>query len=136
MRGVRPNLYLYNTVISKLAKARKAEHALQLFHEMKAQRVGRTSVTFGAVIAACCRVGDAENAERLFREMIRQSNFKARIPPYNTMMQLYTQTKPNRERVLFYYNALLGARVQPTAHTYKVRSIHLTVPQSNSHITT
>ena len=36
------------------------------------------------------------------------------------MMQLYTQTKPDRERVLYYYNALLKANIKPTAHTYKV----------------
>lgn len=119
-RGVRCNLYLYNTIISKLAKARKADYAIHLFKEMKLKGVLPTSVTFGAVIAACCRVGDAESAERLFDEMIRQSNFKPRVPPFNTMMQLYTQTKPNRERALFYYNALLNAKVRPTAHTYKV----------------
>lgn len=119
-RGVRPNLYLYNTIISKLAKARKADYAIQLFREMRINGVSQTSVTFGAVIAACCRVGDAESAERLFKEMIMQPNFKPRVPPYNTMMQLYTQTKPNRERALFYYDALRNAQVRPTAHTYKL----------------
>ncbi|KAI0665365.1 hypothetical protein C8Q78DRAFT_986757, partial [Trametes maxima] len=44
---------------------------------------------------------------------------KPRVPSYNTMMQLYTHTKPDRERVLYYYNALREASVQPTAHTYK-----------------
>lgn len=119
-RGVSPNIYLYNTAISKLAKARKADHALLLFQEMKLRGVRPTSVTYGAVIAACCRVGDAQSAEVLFQEMSTQTNFKPRVPPYNTMMQLYTHTKPDRERVLHYYNALLEANVRPTAHTYKV----------------
>lgn len=119
-RGVAPNIYLYNTAISKLAKARKADHALSLFQEMKARGIAPTSVTYGAVIAACCRVGDAQSAEVLFQEMASQPNFKPRVPPYNTMMQLHTHTKPDRERVLFYYNALLAANVRPTAHTYKV----------------
>ncbi|KAI0829212.1 hypothetical protein BC628DRAFT_1408735 [Trametes gibbosa] len=118
--GVVPNIFMYNTVISKLAKARKADYALHLFQDMKARNVQPTSVTYGAVIAACCRVGDAASAELLFHEMTSESTFKPRVPPYNTMMQLYTHTKPDRERVLYYYNALREANVQPTAHTYKL----------------
>ncbi|PCH41686.1 hypothetical protein WOLCODRAFT_151735 [Wolfiporia cocos MD-104 SS10] len=118
--GVVPNLYLYNTIISKLARARKADDALALFHEMRQQQIAPSSVTYGAVIAACCRVGDAESAENLFAEMTQQKNFKPRIPPYNTMMQLYTYTKPDRVRVLDFFNALVAARVTPTAHTYKL----------------
>ncbi|CAL1701965.1 unnamed protein product [Somion occarium] len=119
-RQVSPNLYLYNTIISKLAKARKADLALQLFQELKLRGIKPSSVTYGSVIAACCRVGDAQSAETLFEEMSSQPSFKPRIPPYNTMMQFYTQTKPDRERVLFYYDALLRAKVAPTAHTYKL----------------
>ena len=122
--GVAPNIFMYNTVISKLAKARKADYALQLFQDMKTRNVQPTSVTYGAVIAACCRVGDAASAELLFQEMTSEPTFKPRVPPYNTMMQLYTHTKPDRERVLYYYNELIAANVQPTAHTYKVSQTH------------
>lgn len=120
VRGVVPNTYMYNTIISKLAKARKADYALELFHQMRTLGHRATSVTYGAVIAACCRVGDAPSAEELFQEMISQANFKPRVPPYNTMIQLYVHTKPNREKALFYYNALLDAHIQPSAHTYKL----------------
>lgn len=119
-RGVTPNIYLYNNIISKLAKARKAEYALELFQRMKNSGLVPSSITYGALIAACARVADHVSAENLFTEMTQQRNFKPRIPPYNTMMQLYTSTKPNRERVLHYYSALLKAGVAPTAHTYKL----------------
>jgi len=36
------------------------------------------------------------------------------------MMQFYVQTKPNRARFLHYYNRMIGARIKPTAHTYKL----------------
>lgn len=121
MLGCTPNVYLYNTIISKLAKARKADFALELFQQMKATPgVRPSSITYGAVIAACARVGDAQSAEQLFLEMSSQPNFRPRIPPYNMMMQLYTHTKPDRERVLHYYDELLLAGVKPSAHTYKV----------------
>ncbi|KAI6119924.1 hypothetical protein EDD16DRAFT_1569025 [Pisolithus croceorrhizus] len=121
MRGTKPNVYLYNTIISKLAKARKADFALDLFEQMKANTTLRpSSITYGAVIAACARVGDTQAAERLFEEMAGQPNFKPRIPPYNTMMQMYTHTKPDRGRVLHFYELMLKAGIKPSAHTYKL----------------
>ncbi|KAF8590270.1 hypothetical protein K439DRAFT_1403942 [Ramaria rubella] len=119
-RSVRPNIFMYNTIISKLAKARKTDHALQIFEQMRAQGVRPSSVTYGALISACCRVGDAESAERFFMEMTSSENFRARVPPFNTMIQFYAYNKPNRERVLYYYNALLAAQIRPTEHTYKL----------------
>ena len=80
--GVKPNLFLYNTIISKLSKARKAEMALDLFKAMKEARVRPSSVTYGAVINACCRVGDGESAAVLFNEMASQPDFRPRVPPF------------------------------------------------------
>ena len=120
IRGVVPNVYLYNTMISKLAKARKADLAMELFSKMKANGFWPSSVSYGAVIGACARVGDVESAEALFEEMSSQPNFRPRVPPFNTMMQLYTYTKRNREKVLHYYDSLVSAGVRPTAHTYRV----------------
>lgn len=118
--GVKPNVYMFNNIISKLARARKADAALELFREMKAEGVKPTSITYGAMIGACARVGDEQSAQALFKEMSEQPNFKARVPPFNMMMQLYTTTKPNRDRALWYYQEMVRAGVKPTAHTYKV----------------
>ena len=118
-RGVHPNIFLYNTTISKLAKARKADYALELFQNMKKLGITPSSITYGAVIAACCRVGDSASAETLFQEMTNQRNFRPRVPPYNTMMQFYVQTKPNRDRFLHYYNRMISVGIKPTAHSYK-----------------
>ncbi|KAJ7136180.1 hypothetical protein C8R44DRAFT_662536 [Mycena epipterygia] len=116
-----PNQYLYNNIISKLAKARKADYAVELFEQMKATGVAKpSSITYGAVIGACARVGDVLSAENLFAEMMAAPNYRPRVPPFNTMMQLYTTTKPNRERALFFYNELRAAKIAPTAYTYKL----------------
>lgn len=122
-RGVHLNLYLYNNVISKLSKARKADYALELFQQMKASGLTPSSITYGAVIGACARVGDVKSAEILFQEMVHSKSFKPRVPPYNTMMQLYTATKPSRASALHYYNEMIKAGVKPSSHTYKVLSI-------------
>jgi pentatricopeptide repeat protein len=50
--GVTPNLFLYNTIISKLSRARKADEALELFKAMKLQGIRPSSVTYGAVIVS------------------------------------------------------------------------------------
>ncbi|KAF9267605.1 hypothetical protein L218DRAFT_855876 [Marasmius fiardii PR-910] len=118
--GVEPNVYLYNNIISKLAKARKADKALELFAEMKASRFSPSPITYGAVIGACARVGDVASAETLFKEMSVQLTFKPRVPPFNTMMQLYTTTKPDRERALWYFEEMKRLGVSPTEYTYKL----------------
>jgi len=120
-RGVAVNLYLYNNIISKLSKARKADYALEQFQQMKSANIVPSSITYGAVIDACARVGDVKSAELLFQEMVHSRNFRPRVPPYNTMMQLYTATKPSRVSALHYYKEMKDAGVKPSAHTYKVR---------------
>ncbi|SPO31779.1 uncharacterized protein UTRI_06508_B [Ustilago trichophora] len=119
--GVRPSAYLFNTVISKLSRARKADRALQLFDEMTLNlRIKPTSVTYGAVINACTRIGDEQRAVHLFERMERDPAFKPRVPPYNTMMQFFVQSVPDREKALIYYRKMIAARVEPSAHTYKL----------------
>ena len=118
--NVAPNVYLFNTLISKLSRARRAPDALEYFEYMKSVGLRPSSITYGAIINACCKTGDDSSADFLFAEMVKSPGFKARVPPYNTMIQFYTQTKPDRNRALFYYNALLEAKVEPTAHTYKL----------------
>ncbi|GAA5841490.1 hypothetical protein JCM11251_007158 [Rhodosporidiobolus azoricus] len=118
--NVRPNVYLFNTLISKLSRARRAKEALEYFELMKHSGITPTSITYGAIINACCKTGDDVSADYLFAEMVSRPDFKPRVPPYNTMIQFYTSTKPDRARALHYYNELVKARVDPTAHTYKL----------------
>ncbi|PWZ01287.1 hypothetical protein BCV70DRAFT_222893 [Testicularia cyperi] len=119
--GVRPSAFLFNTVISKLSRARKTERALQLFDEMTLNfRIKPTSVTYGAVINACTRIGDEERAVRLFERMESDPAFKPRVPPYNTMMQFYIQSMPDRNKALVYLGKMQAAGVRPSAHTYKL----------------
>ncbi|WFD35290.1 hypothetical protein MCUN1_002141 [Malassezia cuniculi] len=118
--GVRPTTYLFNTVISKLSRARKAEQALQLFDAIRNARVRPTSVTFGAAINACVRTGDEARAIALFSEMESQKSFQPRVPPYNTMIQYYVYSRPQRDRALYYFEKMQAAGVRPSAHTYKL----------------
>lgn len=118
--GVQPSSFLYNTLISKLAKARRSEDALYYFHEMRVHGIGPTSVTFGTIINACCRVGNEELAVKYFNEMESHVSFIPRIAPYNTMLQFYVQTKQSREEALQFYEKMRAQHLVPSAHTYKL----------------
>ncbi|OAV91225.1 hypothetical protein PTTG_07161 [Puccinia triticina 1-1 BBBD Race 1] len=119
---VSPNTFLCNTIISKLSKARRSKEALQVFELMKSLNVMRNSVTFGAIINAVSKTGDEAKAEELFQEMLVSKNFKPRIPPFNTMIQLFTQhaKQPNREKVLHYYGLMQKYELAPSDHTYNL----------------
>ncbi|BGP39210.1 hypothetical protein JCM10450v2_003165 [Rhodotorula kratochvilovae] len=118
--NVRPNVYLFNTLISKLSRARRAKDALEYFELMKQYGLRPSSITYGAIINACCKIGDDASAAHLFQEMVSDPAFKPRVPPYNTMIQYHTSTRPDRERALHYYGQLVKAKVPPTGHTYKL----------------
>ncbi|EMS20259.1 pentatricopeptide repeat protein [Rhodotorula toruloides NP11] len=117
--GVRPSQYLFNTLLSKLSKARRAKEVLDYFELMKEYGVRPSAITYGTVISACCKIGDDATATFLFNEMVAMPGFEPRVPPYNCMIQFYTQTKPDRERALHYWDRLRNDRVLPTAFTYK-----------------
>ncbi|CAD6940526.1 hypothetical protein A4X03_0g5802 [Tilletia caries] len=117
--GVRPNVYLYTTVISKLSRARRISRALQLFEEMRAIGLRPTTVTYGAIMNACVRSGDRDGALRFFAEMEADPKFKARVPPYNTMIQHFTYTK-DRTQALVFYEKMKARGVWPSSHTYKL----------------
>ncbi|BGP31110.1 hypothetical protein JCM10296v2_002874 [Rhodotorula toruloides] len=117
--GVRPNASLFNTLLSKLAKARQAKQAFDYFELMKQYQVRPTPLTYGLVINMCCNVGDDSTATFLFNDMCASPGFQPRAPPYNAMMQFYTRTKPDRHGALFYWNRFQQDKLQPTAETYQ-----------------
>lgn len=119
--GVIPTPFLYNAVIGRLARARRIDDCLYYFSEMRRLNLRPTSVTYGTMINALCRVSDERFAEELFEEMEAQANYKPRAAPYNSMMQYFTtMAKRDRSKVLDYYNRMLARGIKPTSHTYKL----------------
>lgn len=118
--GVEPSSFLYNALIGKLGKARRIDDCLFYFTEMRALGIKPTSVTYGTVVNALCRVSDEKFAEQLFDEMEAMPNYKARPAPYNSMMQFFLTTKRDKAKVLAYYGRMKGKGIAPTAHTYKL----------------
>ncbi|KAK2010839.1 pentatricopeptide repeat domain-containing protein [Colletotrichum eremochloae] len=118
--GVEPSSFLYNALIGKLGKARRIDDCLFYFAEMRALGIKPTSVTYGTIVNALCRVSDEKFAEELFDEMETMPNYKARPAPYNSMMQFFLTTKRDKSKVLAYYERMKSMGIAPTAHTYKL----------------
>ncbi|CAN8101866.1 unnamed protein product [Discula destructiva] len=118
--GVEPSSFLYNALIGKLGKARRIDDCLFYFAEMRALGIKPTSVTYGTIVNALCRVSDEKLAEELFDEMESMPNYKARPAPYNSMMQFFLTTKRDKTKVLAYYGRMKAKGIAPTSHTYKL----------------
>lgn len=118
--GVEASSFLYNALIGKLGKARRIDDCLFYFTEMRALGIKPTSVTYGTVVNALCRVSDEKFAEELFDEMESMPNYKARPAPYNSMMQFFLTTKRDKSKVLAYYERMKARGIAPTSHTFKL----------------
>ncbi|KAJ5213236.1 hypothetical protein N7449_000405 [Penicillium cf. viridicatum] len=118
--GVEPTSFLYNALIGKLGKARRIDDCLAYFAEMRANNVRPTSVTYGTIVNALCRVSDERFAEEMFEEMESMPNYKPRPAPYNSMIQYFLNTKRDISKVLAYYQRMQARNIQPTLHTYKL----------------
>ena len=118
--GVEPSSFLYNALIGKLGKARRIDDCLFYFAEMRNLGVRPTSVTYGTIVNALCRVSDEKFAEEIFEEMESASNYKPRPAPYHSLMQYFLTTKRDRSKVLSYYERMRSKGIEPTLHTYKL----------------
>ncbi|EEH06717.1 pentatricopeptide repeat protein [Histoplasma capsulatum G186AR] len=118
--GVDPTSFLYNALIGKLGKARRIDDCLLYFAEMRANGIRPTSVTYGTIVNALCRVSDERFAEEMFDEMESMPNYKPRPAPYNSIIQYFLNTKRDRSKVLAYYERMKTKHIQPTMHTYKL----------------
>jgi len=117
---VTPTSFLYNALIGKLGKARRIDDCLRYFADMRNRGIRPTSVTYGTIVNALCRVSDEKLAEETFDEMESMPNYKARPAPYNSLIQYFLNTKRNRSKVLAYYERMKAKGIQPTMHTYKL----------------
>lgn len=118
--GIQPNEFLINTVIAKLAKARRNDDALAIFDEMRQYGLQPNGVTYGTIINSCCRVGQTGKAEALFEEMEGLPIGQIRIAPYNTLMQHFIQCQKDRLKAFHYWTKLSQQSIKPTAHSYRL----------------
>ena len=60
---------MFNGVIVAFEKAGRCREAMRMFEEMQAAQVAPDTVTYGALISACEKMGHWEQATELFKLM-------------------------------------------------------------------
>ncbi|GAB5589092.1 hypothetical protein Unana1_03992 [Umbelopsis nana] len=118
--NVKPTVFLYNVLISKLGKARNLKQVLQVHTDMKKMMVTPTAVTYNALISALTRCGAEKTAVETFNEMQRHPKFKPSPATYNNMIQFYVRHESNREKALEYFERARTSNSKPTAYTYRL----------------
>ena len=118
--GVELTPFLYNVLLGKLAKARRIDDCLLYYHEMRSLGLRLTSITYGSIINALCRVSNEHYAEEMFEEMESMPNYKPLAAPYNCMMQFYVKTKRDKKKVLEYYERMPAQNAERTPYTYQL----------------
>ncbi|KAF2765226.1 hypothetical protein EJ03DRAFT_331111 [Teratosphaeria nubilosa] len=130
--GVEPSSFLYNALIGKLGKARRIDDCLFYFAEMRNLGIRPTSVTYGTIVNALCRVSDEKFAGEIFEEMETCTNYKPRPAPYHSLMQYFLTAKRDRSKVLAYYERMRSKGIEPTVHTFKLLiDTHATLEPTN-----
>lgn len=89
--GAKPNLYLFNTIISTFSRARRAETALTYYKMMQAHKIKPSSITYGALINAFVRRGEINQALQFFQRMEASPDFRPSAAPYNTLIGYYVR---------------------------------------------
>jgi len=80
--GTKPHLFLYNTVISSLSKARKAEEALALFYAMQDGKIKPNTVSYGAVIVSVLSFAISSFSRSLTHNSSRSSSLERVLPSW------------------------------------------------------
>ncbi|KAI8067490.1 hypothetical protein BC940DRAFT_347024 [Gongronella butleri] len=117
---VKPTVYFYNVILSKLSKCRKKDKVLAMFDEMQQLGVAPNAITYANVISACLRCSAESQAVRFFDDMITLPKYQPRIGVYNAFIQYYVEQKQDRGAALKFFQLLKQHKLVPSAHTYKL----------------
>lgn len=118
--NVKPTVFLYNVLISKMGKARNLKQVIQVQTDMKKMMLTPSAVTYNALISAYTRCGVEKTAVETFNEMQRHPKFKPSPATYNNMIQFYVRHESNRDKALEYFERARASNTKPTAYTYRL----------------
>ncbi|KAF5817352.1 putative tetratricopeptide-like helical domain superfamily, DYW domain-containing protein [Helianthus annuus] len=83
------NVITWSSMIGAYAVHGDAINALDLFHEMKSQRVEPNGVTFVGLLYACSHAGLVEEGRKIFASMVNDYDITPKREHYGCMVDLY-----------------------------------------------
>ncbi|KAK3272864.1 hypothetical protein CYMTET_18859 [Cymbomonas tetramitiformis] len=114
--GCQVNAFHYSAAISGLAKAKKANKALQLLDDMKEQGVPLDVVTYTALMKTCSKSGKAEKVLELFDEMC-SAGLEPNTVAYTVLVTAVAETQHWR-RALEALAAMRARGLRPSLYCY------------------
>ncbi|KAI9244095.1 hypothetical protein BY458DRAFT_529972 [Sporodiniella umbellata] len=118
--NVPPTVFLYNVMMSKFAKANRFEKILDLLDDMKQAGLTPNSVTYSTVISGALRCGNEDKALEYYRIMTASKRYQPRPGPYASLIQYYAQTKPDKSKVLYFYEISKSYKLELPVHTMEM----------------
>lgn len=99
------NVITWTSLISGYGQNGRAEHVLELFHQMMSQGFQPNYVTFLAVLSACSHRGLVTEGQRYFCAMTQEYGIKPRLKHYAAMVDLFGRAGRLREAYDFVRNS-------------------------------
>ncbi|XP_057453074.1 pentatricopeptide repeat-containing protein At2g15630, mitochondrial-like [Lotus japonicus] len=117
-KGMKPDVYTYNTLMSGYAKRKymDANKGL-LYDEMVEKRIQPNLLTYNTMMLACCRCWEVEEAQKLFDEM-KTRGINPDYNSYNLLIGGYSDKKGVMKEAFRVYDEMLKMGFDPTITTY------------------
>jgi pentatricopeptide repeat protein len=116
-QGFKPTPFMFELVISALAKRSSWRRALQLLDVMDDLHIQKTVLTYNTVISACARAGEVGTAKNVLAKM-KQSGVKPNIISFNSLMAACASTSRWKDALSILDQCHREPGVQPDIITY------------------
>ncbi|XP_059454370.1 pentatricopeptide repeat-containing protein At1g77360, mitochondrial-like [Corylus avellana] len=115
--GIQPDVAAYNSLISAFCKVNKLKNVYRVLNDMKCKGVTPNSRTFNIIIRSLIVRGEADEASRIFRRMIKVCEPDA--DTYTMMIKLSCESDA-LDMALKVWKYMKLKRFVPSMHTFSV----------------
>ncbi|KAL4529628.1 hypothetical protein Ndes2437B_g08800 [Nannochloris sp. 'desiccata'] len=117
-----PRHNAFTSLLQLASKSRQPEKAVEIFEAMQSiTGITPNTFSYSALISALARVGDWQQAERYFNELLEHSKTNSELRPntvtYAAMISAYEKGR-QLDKALAIFEAQIKARVDPDMITY------------------
>ncbi|XP_071694581.1 pentatricopeptide repeat-containing protein At4g14820-like [Rutidosis leptorrhynchoides] len=123
------NVITWSSMIRAYAVYGDAINALNLFHQMKAQKMEPNDVTFFGLLYACSHAGLVEEGQKLFSLMMNEYNIIPKRKHYGCMVDLYGRANLLKkaieviEEVPMSPNVVIWGSLMAACRIYNIRQL-------------
>ncbi|XP_057453154.1 pentatricopeptide repeat-containing protein At2g15630, mitochondrial-like [Lotus japonicus] len=117
-KGLKSDVYTYNTLMSGYAKRKYMDRHISLYDEMVEKRIQPNLLTYNTMMLAYCRCWKVNEAQKLFDEM-KTKGIKPDYISYNLLIGGYCDRGGDVKEAFRVRDEMLMVGFDPTITTYK-----------------